>query len=200
MWFFFAGPFFESFYDLGLKKGGPSPKSRVGPLSESDNTLCEWGNIWDWKKVVCIPGWSALWGGPIPGLHCTCESCSWYFQSSRNYGIASAAWITGSLPWLPINKGAVAISLNLSPTKLSLFNFHPLEVVSRYCNTQLQVVKITYIRIFVYLIPNIFVNLTVKKHFSWSADTTDLKRLQSCLAHKKLKYQKSCSEKTISQI
>ena len=45
--FFFAGPFFESFYDLGLKKGGPCPESRVGPLSESDNTLCEWGNIWD---------------------------------------------------------------------------------------------------------------------------------------------------------
>ena len=42
---FFAGPFFESFYDLGLKKGGPCPESRVGPLSESDNTLCEWGNI-----------------------------------------------------------------------------------------------------------------------------------------------------------
>ena len=48
--YFFAGPFFESFYmfyDLGLKKGGPCPESRVGPLSESDNTLCEWGNIWD---------------------------------------------------------------------------------------------------------------------------------------------------------
>ena len=44
---FFAGPFFESFYDLGLKKGGPCPESRVGPLSESDNTLCEWGSIWD---------------------------------------------------------------------------------------------------------------------------------------------------------
>ena len=68
---FFAGPFFESFHDLGLKKCGPCPESRVGPLSESDNTLCEWGNIWDWKKVVRIPGWSALWGGPIPGLHCT---------------------------------------------------------------------------------------------------------------------------------
>ena len=46
-YFFFAGPFFGSFYDLGLKKGGPCPESRVGPLSESDNTLCEWGNIWD---------------------------------------------------------------------------------------------------------------------------------------------------------
>ena len=62
---FFAlggGPFFESFYDLGLKKGGPCLESRVGPLSESDNrpTLCEWGNIWDWLKVVRITGWSAL--------------------------------------------------------------------------------------------------------------------------------------------
>ena len=45
--FFFAGPFLESFYDLELKKGGPCPESRVGQLSESDNTLCEWGNIWD---------------------------------------------------------------------------------------------------------------------------------------------------------
>ena len=44
---FFPGPFFESFYDLGLKMGGPCPESRVGPLSESDNTLSEWGNIWD---------------------------------------------------------------------------------------------------------------------------------------------------------
>ena len=34
---FFAGPFFKCFYDLGMKKGGPCPKSRVGPLSESDN-------------------------------------------------------------------------------------------------------------------------------------------------------------------
>ena len=42
-----AGPFFESFYDLGLKKGGPCSESRVGPLSESDNTLCEWGKYWD---------------------------------------------------------------------------------------------------------------------------------------------------------
>ena len=37
-----GGPF-ESFYDLGLKKGGPCPEWRVGPLSESDNKLCEWG-------------------------------------------------------------------------------------------------------------------------------------------------------------
>ena len=65
-----AGPFLESFYDSGLKKGGPCLESRVGPLSESDNTLCEWGKNWDWKKVVRIPGWSALWGGPIQGLHC----------------------------------------------------------------------------------------------------------------------------------
>ena len=43
-----------------LKKGGPCPESRVDPLSESDNTLCEWGQIWDWLKVVRIPGWSAL--------------------------------------------------------------------------------------------------------------------------------------------
>ena len=57
---FFAGPFFESFYDLGLKEGGSCPESRVGPLSESDDTLCERGNIWDRKKVVRIPGWSAL--------------------------------------------------------------------------------------------------------------------------------------------
>ena len=68
--FFFVGPFFGSFYGLGLKKGGPCLESRVGPFSESDNTLCEWGNIWDWKKVVRIPGWFALWGGPILGLHC----------------------------------------------------------------------------------------------------------------------------------
>ena len=69
-YYFFAGPFFEFFYDVELKKGGPCPESRVGPLSESNNTLCEWGNISDWKKVVRIPGWSALWGGAIPGLHC----------------------------------------------------------------------------------------------------------------------------------
>ena len=42
-----AGPFFESFRDLGLKKSGPCPESRVGPLSESDNTLCERGKNWD---------------------------------------------------------------------------------------------------------------------------------------------------------
>ena len=42
---FGAGPFFESFYDLGLKKGGPCSESRVKPLSETDNTLCEWGKI-----------------------------------------------------------------------------------------------------------------------------------------------------------
>ena len=34
-----GGPFFQSFYDLGPKKGGPCPESWVGPLSESDNTL-----------------------------------------------------------------------------------------------------------------------------------------------------------------
>ena len=46
--FFFAGggPFFESFYDLGLRKGGPCPESRVGPFAESDNKLCEWGKMW----------------------------------------------------------------------------------------------------------------------------------------------------------
>ena len=65
-----GGPFSESFYDLGLIKSGPCPESRVGPRSESDNTLCEWVKIRDWLKVVRIPGWSTLWGGPIPGLHC----------------------------------------------------------------------------------------------------------------------------------
>ena len=55
-----AGSFFESFYDSGLKKGGPCPKSRVGPLSESTNSLCEWGKFWDWLKVVRIPGCSSL--------------------------------------------------------------------------------------------------------------------------------------------
>ena len=55
-----TGPFFESFYDSGLKNGGPCPESRVGPLFEYTNTLCEWGKIWDWLKVVRIPGWSAL--------------------------------------------------------------------------------------------------------------------------------------------
>ena len=29
--------FFVSFYDLGLKRGGPCPESRVCLLSESDN-------------------------------------------------------------------------------------------------------------------------------------------------------------------
>ena len=48
------------------------PESRVGPFSESDrsNTLCERGKNWDWLKVVRVPGWSALWGGPMMGLHC----------------------------------------------------------------------------------------------------------------------------------
>ena len=47
MFAFGAGPFFEYFYDLGLKKGGPCSESRVGPFSESDNTLCEWGKNWN---------------------------------------------------------------------------------------------------------------------------------------------------------
>ena len=34
-----AGPFFESFYDLGLKKRGSCPESRVGLLSESDKYI-----------------------------------------------------------------------------------------------------------------------------------------------------------------
>ena len=55
-----GGLFFESFYDLRLEKGGPCPESWVGPLSESDNTLCEWEQNWDWLEVVRIPGWSAL--------------------------------------------------------------------------------------------------------------------------------------------
>ena len=55
-----GGSFFESFYDLGLKKGAPFPESWVSPFFASDNTLCEWGKIWDWIKVVCIPGWSTL--------------------------------------------------------------------------------------------------------------------------------------------
>ena len=45
---------------IGTEKGGPCPESRVGPLSECDNTLCQWGKNWDWLKVVRIPGWSAL--------------------------------------------------------------------------------------------------------------------------------------------
>ena len=55
-----AGSFFGSFYDLGLEKGGPCPETRVGALSEFDNTLCEWGIIWDLLKVVRIPGCSTL--------------------------------------------------------------------------------------------------------------------------------------------
>ena len=48
------------FYDLGLKKYGLCPESLVGPLSKSDNTLCEWGKICEWPKVVGIPGGFAL--------------------------------------------------------------------------------------------------------------------------------------------
>ena len=40
-----AGTIFESFYVLGLKKGGPFHEWRVRPLSEPDNTLCEWGQF-----------------------------------------------------------------------------------------------------------------------------------------------------------
>ena len=41
---FLAGLFSESFYDFGLKKGGPCLESRVGPLSESENTLADYVN------------------------------------------------------------------------------------------------------------------------------------------------------------
>ena len=44
VFFYIEGdPFFWSFYDLGLEKGGPCPESQVGQLSESNNTLCEGG-------------------------------------------------------------------------------------------------------------------------------------------------------------
>ena len=33
--------------DFRVKRDGPCPESRVGPLSESDNTLCKWGRNWD---------------------------------------------------------------------------------------------------------------------------------------------------------
>ena len=39
-------------------------------FSESNNTFCEWGEDRVWLKVVRIPGWSVLLGGPILGLHC----------------------------------------------------------------------------------------------------------------------------------
>ena len=62
---FGAGPLCESSYDLGLKKSGPCPESRIGMLSESN-----WKNS-GLVKMVRITGWSALWGRPIPVLHCT---------------------------------------------------------------------------------------------------------------------------------
>ena len=55
-----ASPLFESFYDLGLKKGSLCHESLVGPFSESDNTLYEWGKVWVWLKVVRNPGLTGL--------------------------------------------------------------------------------------------------------------------------------------------
>ena len=54
--------YFESFFDLRLKKGGTCPESLVGPLSVSGNTLCEWEKNWDCLKGV-----------RIPGLHCSIQ-------------------------------------------------------------------------------------------------------------------------------
>ena len=45
---------------IRVEKGGLCLESRVGPLSESDNALCEWEKNCDWLKVVRTPGWSTL--------------------------------------------------------------------------------------------------------------------------------------------
>ena len=72
--FFFAfgaGPFFESFYDFGLKKGGPCPESRVGPLSESDNSL----HYVNGGKIGTEKRWCVFRDGPL------CEAVRYRFST-----------------------------------------------------------------------------------------------------------------------
>ena len=57
--YFFAGPFFESFYDLGLKKGGLCPESRVGHYLDLIIHYVNWEIFGTEKR------WSVFRDGPL---------------------------------------------------------------------------------------------------------------------------------------